>query len=269
MSGIHFNASVQLERDLLSSIPLWEQEAGRPFLVHGECILQIITESASAQDQENVNRRGKLGPRAGSVPPRATTPVSAGATQGNMPGTKTGVVTPAVRPATSMGSRSVPNKRQRIGDAHNGSYINSGPSHPHRPPLGTYRGGNVVGTGRSASSPTKIPTKASSVKHVPIAMPVPKTGTHQILGHGRLPGGNPMRSVSSSALNHGRYASGSSIAAAHGAANSAARSTSLRARRESFKPRPSIDKEPARPRAGRWTGGYRSTTSVREEYEGD
>lgn len=256
MSGIHFNASVQLERDLLSSIPLWEQEAGRPFLVHGECIMQILTESVSAQDQENVNRKGKLGSRAGSVPPRrATTPVSAGVTQGNMPGTKTGVVTPAIRPATSMGSRSVPNKRQRVGDTHSGSYINSGASHSQRAPLGAYRGGNV---GRSASSPTKIPTKTSSVKHVP------KAGSHHVLGHGRLPGGDPMRSVSSSALNHGRYASGSSIAAA----NSTAR-TSLRARRESFKPRPSIDKEPARARAGRWTGGYRSTTSVREEYEED
>lgn len=262
MSGIHFNASVQLERDLLSSIPLWEQEAGRPFLVHGECILQIITESVSAQDQENLNRRGKLGSRAGSVPPRATTPVGS-----TSQGTKTGVVTPAVRPATSTGSRSVPNKRQRVGDTHSGSYINSGASHPQRAPLGAYRGGNVAGTGRSVSSPTKIPTKTGGVKHVL------KAGTHHVLGHGRFPGGDPVtvystRSVSSSALNHGRYASGSSIAGPHGAANSTAR-TSLRARRESFKPRPSIDKEPTRPRPGRWTGGYRSTTSVREEYEED
>lgn len=270
-----FNACAQLERDLLSSIPLWEQEAGRPFLVHGECILPIITESVSAQDQENANRRGKLGSRAGSVPPRATTPVAAGVTQGYVPRTKTGVVTPAVRPATSMGSRSVPNKRQRVGESYSGSYIHSGTSHPERAPLGAYRGGNMVATGRSAS-PTKIPTKTGgSVKHIPLAMPVPKAGTRHVLGHGRLPGADPvtvypMRSVSSSALTHGRSTS-SSIAAPHGAASAARKS--LRARRESFKPRPSVDKAPplttARPRGGRWTGGYRSTTSVREEYEAD
>jgi len=264
-----FNADIQLERDLLSSIPLWEQEAGRPFLVHGECVLQIITERVSAQDQENANRRGKLGSRAGSVPPRATTPVATGVTQGYVPRTKTGVVTPAVRAATSMGSRSVPNKRQRVGESYSGSYINSGASHPERAPLGAYRGGNMAATGRSASH-TKLPTKTVGVKHV-----VPKAGTHHALGHGRLPGADPVtvyptRSVSSSALTHGRSAS-SSIAAPHSAASAARRS--LRARRESFKPRPSIDKLPplttARPRAGRWTGGYRSTTSVREEYEAD
>jgi len=225
----------------------------------------------SAQDQENANRRGKLGSRAGSVPPRATTPVAAGATQGYVPRTKTGVVTPAVRPATSMGSRSVPNKRQRVGESYSGSYINSGASHPERAPLGAYRGGNMAAAGRSAS-PTKLPTKMGGVKHV-----VSKAGTQHVLGHGRLPGAGPVtvyptRSVSSSALTHGRSAS-SSIAAPHGGGASAAR-RSLHARRESFKPRPSIDKAPpltttARPRAGRWTGGYRSTTSVREEYEAD
>ncbi|KAF8737335.1 hypothetical protein AX14_013020 [Amanita brunnescens Koide BX004] len=259
----------RLERDLLSSIPLWEQEAGRPFLVHGESIMQILTESVGAQDQENMNRRGKPSSRAGSVPARATTPVGAGATQGYVPTTKTGVVTPAVRPATSMGSRSVPNKRQRVGGTHSASYINSGASHPQRAPLGAYRGGNTAAA--RSTSPTKIPTKTSSMKHVPIAMPVPKAGAHH-LGHGRLPGGDVYpRSVSSSALNHGRYASGSSIAAPHGSGHGVARKP-LRVRRESFKPRPSIDNEAlpiARPRAGRWTGGNRSTTIVREEYEGD
>ena len=227
-------------------------------------------ESVSAQDQENANRRTKLGSRAGSVPPRATTPVT-GASQAYVPGTKTGVVTPAVRTAGSMGSQSVPNKRQRVGDSHSGSYVNSGAG--QRAPLGAYRGGNMTGTRRPAS-PTKIPTKTGSLKRVPVAMPIPKPGTHHhMLGHGRLPVGDPAaiaayptRSVSSSSLNYGRYANGSTIA------GTTAR-RSLRAKRESFKPRPSLDKLPlavGRPKAsGRWTGGYRSTTSVREEYEGD
>ncbi|KAF5381777.1 hypothetical protein D9615_005436 [Tricholomella constricta] len=61
----------RLEQDLLVSIPAWEHEAQRPFLVHGESILQILMETVSAQDQEN-----KRKPRAGSVPLRATTPVN-------------------------------------------------------------------------------------------------------------------------------------------------------------------------------------------------
>ncbi|KAK2460002.1 hypothetical protein APHAL10511_008008 [Amanita phalloides] len=253
----------RLERDLLSSIPLWEQEAGRPFLVHGESIMQIIMETVSAQDQENTTRRGKQSSRSGSVPPRSTTPSGTGASQVHASGTRTGVVTPAVRPATSMGTRSMSNKRQRIGDPHSGTYVNMGGSHAQRAPLGAYRGGNMAATGRSGS-PSKIPTKTSgsAMKQVLIAMPIPKLGTqHHVLGHGRLPIGrgsaHPTRSISSSVVNYGRYATGPSMVTLE---NTGRRS--LRARRESFKPRPSIDKVVS----GRWTGGYRS---VREEYEGD
>ena len=33
---------IQLEQDLLASIPAWELEACKPFLVHGESILQLL-----------------------------------------------------------------------------------------------------------------------------------------------------------------------------------------------------------------------------------
>ncbi|KXN82934.1 Anaphase spindle elongation protein 1 [Leucoagaricus sp. SymC.cos] len=62
----------RLERDLLSSIPAWEEETGRPFLVNGESFLPMLMEAVAASDQENRRRP----PRAGSVPPRATTPTS-------------------------------------------------------------------------------------------------------------------------------------------------------------------------------------------------
>ncbi|KAF8632656.1 hypothetical protein AX17_004789 [Amanita inopinata Kibby_2008] len=278
----------RLEQDLLASIPAWEQEIGRPFLVHGESILQILTDSVSTQDQENANRRNKFGSRAGSVPPRATTPLGSSAPHGYVPGTKTGVVTPAVRSAGSMGSQSVPNKRQRVGESHSGGYVNSGTAHVQRAPLGTYRGGNMTVTGMGRpNSPTKIPAKTpgGSGSHsalprpvvVPIAMPIPKPGTqHHALGHGRLPHSNPTavpayaaRSSSTSGLNYGRYTSGPDTAVARASTGR----KSLRAKRESFKPRPSIDGLPppvdlrASHAAGRWTGGYRSTTSVKEEVE--
>lgn len=262
----------RVEQDLLSSIPVWEQETGRPFLVHGENILRIIMDNVSTQDQENANRRSRSGSRAGSVPPRATTPV--GVSQGYHHSTKTGVVTPAVRLASHFGSQSVPNKRQRIGEPRSGGHVSSGTGHAQRAPLGAYRGGNMTaaGAGRSAS-PTKIPTKTSRLPSqptvVPVAMSIPKPGTqHHALGHGRLPGSHPTavaayptRSTSNSRQNHGRYTSES-----HDTKTGAGRK-SVRATRESFKPRPSSDHLVTGSGKGRWTGGYRSTTSV-EEYEG-
>ena len=224
--------------------------------MHGESILQIITARVSAQDQENVNRR-RPATRAGSVPPRAITPVELGVGRGYTSRVKTGVVTPAVRPATSMGSQSVPSKRRRIGDSHSAG---EGPS--QRVPLGTYRGGNTTGTGiGKLTSPTKIPTKSSRPVIVPIAMSIPKSGTHHhTLGHGRLPASKPSVVAAYPSRNIASYGGSGRNVAAGG------RRKSLRATLESFKPRPSVDKLTS---SGRWTGGYRSTTSVKEEYESE
>jgi hypothetical protein len=71
-------------------------------------MLQILLNATGAADKEN--RRGGTKTRAGSVPPRATTP-------GSAPGKGGGAVTPAVRPASSMGrSHSVPSKRPRLAE---------------------------------------------------------------------------------------------------------------------------------------------------------
>ncbi|KAF5377105.1 hypothetical protein D9757_008763 [Collybiopsis confluens] len=172
----------RLEQDLLASIPVWEQETGRPFLVHGESILCVLQDLVSAADQENKRRP----PRAGSVPPRATTPVNqTGYNSSYMP---RGTVTPAVRPAPD-GIKSAPNKRMKYGD-------------DSRMPLGSHRGGNVLGASVSHKprdvSPAKIPgsrsgripssTGMNSSLPRPIAMPIPKPGTqHHALGHGRVP----------------------------------------------------------------------------------
>ncbi|PFH48583.1 hypothetical protein AMATHDRAFT_196339 [Amanita thiersii Skay4041] len=271
----------RLEQDLLASIPAWEEETGKPFLVHGESILDIIMDSVSAQDQENTNRRNKAGSRAGSVPLRAKTPVGGNSVQGYVPGTKTGVVTPAVRPASSAGSQSVPNKRQRTGDSHSGTYVKSGANSNHRVPLGAHQGSNMASSviGRGAS-PTKIPTKTPGAGSqsalprpviMPIAMPVPKPGTqHHVLGHGRLPNSGTGAVYGRSTSSYGRHNTDPGMGGAQLAKASTAR-RSLRSRRESFKPRSSMDGMPPAVNLGgshggrRWVSGYRSTTSVKEE----
>lgn len=255
------NDFLQLEQELLISIPTWEHETGKPFLVHGEPFLQILMASVSAADQENKRKQ----PRAGSVPPRVTTPVNS--TQGCTPGLKAnGIVTPAVRTSSQAcvsGSQSLPHKRQRVGE--NGQ--NSTAFVPTaRVPLGGHKGVNIVGANGRPASPTKLPIKtpsstmmmssgASLSRSAALGMVIPKPGTqHHALGHGRVPtsviygagvSGVPsgyklsasVRSVSSSVVGgggNGRIRSGVSHSS-----NFAKKSS--RAQRESFRPRPSME----------------------------
>ncbi|KAK0216916.1 microtubule associated protein [Armillaria fumosa] len=241
----------RLERDLVASIPTWEQEAGRPFLVYGESILQVLMATVSNAEQENKRKPG----RAGSVPPRATTPVNH-----SYAPAKSGVVTPAVRPAGTS-AQSVPNKRMKLSES----------TGPQRAPFGVSQAGN--GAGRSAS-PSKIPgSKYQTPTSLPrpIAMPVPKPGTqHHALGHGRVPssgilyggaggyGPAGIRSVSTvSSYNATRLVSS-------GAAGLATKAS--RARRESFKPRPSVDTTDVGHGPTRWTG-LASSVKEEDEYE--
>ncbi|KAF9479819.1 hypothetical protein BDN70DRAFT_833821 [Pholiota conissans] len=265
----------RLEQDLSVSIPAWEEDAGRPFLVHGARFMDILNEALDAADQEKENKRRPAG-RAGSVPARATTPTGHG---GYMPGARTGVVTPAVRSSASLGagSNSMPNKRQRIGE--NGTSAGHTPVYAAggaRAPLGSHRGGNS-GIARSVS-PTKLPTKIpisggpSLPRSAALTMVVPKPGTQQhALGHGRMPSsviyGAGVTGVPSA---YGRSTSAGYRAASGGAAygvQKAAAVKASRARRESFKPRPSMDAMDhagvARAGAGRWGGGF----TVKEEEE--
>ncbi|RPD65486.1 hypothetical protein L226DRAFT_456522 [Lentinus tigrinus ALCF2SS1-7] len=238
----------RLEQDLLVSIPAWEAETGRTFLVHGMSMMQLLMETVSANDKEN-GRKGPKG-RAGSVPPRATTPANgynhAPPTSGH--GGRSGVVTPAIRPSSSLSSsQSVPNKRPRLGES-----TTNPPS--ARAPLGSNRG---PGVNRSAS-PTKIPLPgktpvmagSSLPRPVPIVMPVPKPGTaHHALGHGRVPSAQQLGSSHSyNPYPTSRTASYSSTTTysrygGPGASAAVVAKKATRARRESFKPRPSMDED--------------------------
>ncbi|TFK70232.1 hypothetical protein BDN72DRAFT_888069 [Pluteus cervinus] len=261
----------RLELDLLNSIPAWEQETGHPFLVNGESILKMLMEIVSAADQENKRRPA----RAGSVPPRSTTPVNSA--QGYVPGTtKTGVVTPAVRPGSSGVSQSLPNKRQKLGDS-TSSQRRTTPAGGGRAPLGTNKGGN----GRQPSPGARNTRKPSSgngsslPRPTPIAMPVPRPGTqHHSLGHGRLPSTVSSAYVagrSTSVVVSGGYGSSGSRYPSNSKSQLAVNPAGLakkgsRARRESFRPRQSADGV----ELGRSTGiaGSRWPT-VTEEDEND
>ncbi|KAI0071602.1 hypothetical protein K474DRAFT_1668836 [Panus rudis PR-1116 ss-1] len=264
----------RLEQDLLVSIPAWEAETGRPFLVHGQSIVRILMDTVGSIDKENTNgkRGGKPPSRSGSVPPRAKTPsnpsnhYAPGSTHGN---TKSNAVTPAVRPPSRGGAntRSASNKRPRLGES-TSSYNNAAAT---------------LATSRSVSnrpaSPSKIPSKTPSSalpRPVSIAMPVPKPGTqHHILGHGRVPSTQQhsshsyhpypqtQRSTSSGGIRvYGAVSHGVAVApVTAGAARKASR-----VRRESFKPRPSVDGEWTAHEGNRRWPGF-AGGAVREEEE--
>ncbi|KAF9451602.1 hypothetical protein P691DRAFT_699098 [Macrolepiota fuliginosa MF-IS2] len=252
----------RLEQDLLVSIPAWEQDTSRPFLVHGESFLQMLTETVAAADQENKRRP----PRAGSVPPRATTPVNS--TNSYVPGTRAGAVTPAVRSSSTISSHSLPNKRQKLNDSTVSGHRTG------RAPLGNHRGNN---TQARPGSPTKVPVKTpgtiSSVPR-PTTLAIPKPGTqYHALGYGRVPGtmarSSGMRSASagvkvSSARVHSKFQKSSK--SIPGAGFSMLRKAS-RAKRESFKPRSSTDTTETGKNVGigsaRWGAGLAG--SVKEE----
>ena len=244
--------------------------------MHGESFIQLLMETVSAADQENKRKP----PRAGSVPPRATTPVNP--SNSYVPGVKTGVVTPAVRPASHTSS-SVPNKRQRLGEN-----LLSGHAPIHadgvRAPLCASRSNNGGSGMYRAVSPTKIPSKKpnssgeSSSRPPAISMIMPKLGTqHHALGHGRVPssivygsavgsGSYPAGVRSSdSSQGYGRFPSSGYVKKGD---ESGMMKKATRASRERFKPRPSMDAVDMRTSVGvggtRWGGGF----TLKEEDEG-
>lgn len=236
--------------------------------------MQLLMETLSTADQENRRKP----PRAGSVPPRATTPVNP--LNPYIPGVKTGVVTPAVRPASHTSSQSVPNKRQRVAEnlpsGHTPSYAGGG-----RAPLGARSNNGGSGMYRT-SSPTKIPSKtpnitrgSSSSRPAAISMIIPKPGTqHHALGHGRVPSSVVYGGVGGSGSYPAGVRSGNSSqgcerfpSSGHGKKGDESRmmKKATRASRESFKPRPSMDIGMSVGVGGaRWGGGF----TVREEDEG-
>ncbi|KAH9072969.1 microtubule associated protein-domain-containing protein [Lactarius deliciosus] len=232
----------RLEKDLLASITAWEAEAGRPFLVRSESMLQILLNATGGGDKEN--RRGGTKARAGSVPPPATTP-------GSAPGKGGGTVTPAVRPASSMGrSQSVPSKRPRLAETN---------VPQQQVPSGSFVPRSASGAGQHPSKiAMPVPVRAS-VLPVPIPRAVSATvpRQHAALGIGRPPSREPMGAAPAHQHLSGSYRARS---VGSGLGTSTSRNPQVialkakRARRESFRPRPSGDWAQAQAPHGRYGG---------------
>lgn len=239
--------------------------------MHGQSILQMLMEAVSAADQENKRRPT----RAGSVPPRATTPVNSSG-HNLSSSTRTGAVTPAVRPRSAMSSLSVPSKRRKLNDSSSASTSGHAAG---RAPLSNHRNNYMPNRPASPSraktkTPGSVTSSALKSNHT-----IPRTVTRfQTLGHGRRPNAqihsSGMRSVSaevkgsSSSTTYGRLKPSSKSMA--GPESSVLRKAS-RAKRESFMPRPSTDGAEMGKSVGigssRWGGG-KFASSVKEEGEG-
>ncbi|TCD69305.1 hypothetical protein EIP91_008060 [Steccherinum ochraceum] len=247
----------KLEQDLLQTIPVWEAETGRQFLVHGESILQILMTSLDIQPQTEKENNKRSKSRSGSVPLRSTTPPNpvhhyvppkshhGGSSRDykSERATSSGV-TPAIRPSSSMSKSAPASKRQRLGES-TSSHNNAAP------PTGRSRS-TSRGASTRPTSPSKIPGRTPStssalprpISNAPsLVMPVPKHPS-AFLGHGRAPS-----SVQRSAPSYHPYpqtqrsTSASSQPTVYGAMSLTAGAVrkASRARRESFKPRPSMD----------------------------
>lgn len=229
------------------------------FLVHGQSILQILTEATQAPEKENGAKRGKP-QRAGSVaapPPRSKTPSYApsSSTSSN----KNHAITPAVpnRPPSSMSrTRSASAaRRPRLGEA-TSTFTNSHATSSHVAPL-------PVPIIPIASSRPRPPSpsglRVPSASHVKTDIPQPTpqlrvTGVKRStpMGAGRVgsaqrtrthnyhPYPRTQRSVQAPTVRvYGALGLNSSVSAAPAA--TARKASASNQRRESFKPRPSID----------------------------
>lgn len=217
--------------------------------------MKQLMDSVTAADQENKRKP----PRAGSVPPRATTPVHS--TNNYVPGTKAGVVTPAVRPNSAAASHSLPNKRQKLNDSTARGHGTT------RAPLGNHRSNSQA----RPASPTKMSTKTpgSVVRSTSLTVPASKRGTQHHFGYGKT----GMRSVSAGVKSSaaGTHVPFQKLNKNTPGADSSTLKKASRAKRESFRPRPSTECAELGTSVAigtaRWGGGFTSTVKE-EEGEG-
>lgn len=232
-------------------------------MVHGESILKILTEATQVQEKENGAKRGKQ--RAGSVP-RAKTP--ANAPSASTSSNKTSTAAPA-RPPSGMSTRTrsaSAARRPRLGEA-TSTNANQHPSvnstvaplpvpivpltsSRTRPPSPS--GVRAPTTVNSKAQPTPQPAQSATKR----ATPMGRIGSAQRnRAHNYHPYARTQRSVTApqvpavrvyGAVSYGAVGLNSSMAAAP-AASTARKVSAPRLRRESFKPRPSMDNE--------WAGG--------------
>ena len=244
----------QLEQQLLSSLPTWEKKNGRSFLVHGGSMLQLLMENVSSNEQENRRRTPTSQYSMQALNKGASQGLKTAASNGangvvkggHVPGKANavlhGVVTPAVRPGSSMSSNTHgTNKRQKLIDG------------AHRTVEPHTKGWTPSGNNSALPYPATL--------QVPVPSQSRNSQGYAALGWGRNPSSMP-RSVSQPRVAGGylgssqyhtnprSYNSGSMVP--NHRREPVAKRTTGQIRKESFKPRPSGDG------IGRGGGGWKT-----------
>ncbi|KIJ49148.1 hypothetical protein M422DRAFT_161626 [Sphaerobolus stellatus SS14] len=230
----------RLEKELMQSIPTWEQEYGQRFLVNGYSVFEMISETVHAAENEKENKKR---PRPGSVPPRSTTP------QPNV--VRSSVLTTPGQYGENLGaSKSVPAKKQRLGISNSMNSESFGYGGGHHPSSSPHKGdpSSKFGYGHG-KTPSSLPRAVSNSRFGSGGHPQP---------HGyRIPSNGNAKPPSNASAG----AAYTSIFSAIGGKRSGAK-------RESFKPRPSTDGYDAGYHGpGRqWSGVAGATVREEDEY---
>jgi len=200
--------------------------------VNGESILQILRDASGANGKENKRARPGAPPpaRGSSAPPRSISPSDTGHRRG------------VTRPASAgLQGSEPPLKRARLGDS-------------------TDKGPNLASSAASLGKATSriampVPVRAGPGSALPRAVSVPRiVAQHAALGHGRVPSTqhtrhpNGPRSVSTSHISNPRGAPSTTRRVVSTAQKAS------RARRESFRPRPSVEVIKSVSLSGRYAG---------------
>lgn len=228
------------------SIPAWEEDEGRPFLVNGASIMEVLTSmGATVKD----NSRSKS--RAGSVPARSTTPLNTGTKRG-------------APQSASSDSESGPNKRARMAPprtvqprtrAAAAKEAQAARAPPGRAPFGsrssvlnsstnssTQKSGPVTTQKRTRTpSASTLPRPASAAaKTQPSPMPsIPRNAFGVGLGLGHASSAQRNRAVSASAAATKTFSLMGSATQAGRSRATLQPKPARNNRRESFRPRPS------------------------------
>ncbi|EKM53255.1 uncharacterized protein PHACADRAFT_124758 [Phanerochaete carnosa HHB-10118-sp] len=248
----------RLKQDLLNSIPAWEAQTGRTFLVRGQSVMQILQEASQTQEKENSTKRGKTRTASGSAP-RAKTPSYAPSS--SVSSSSKPAVTPAVpaRPPSTTGrntrSASAAAARQpRSREAPSAAANNYNTVPPLPVPI------VPMNTSRNTRAPSPFALRAPTITNgkTPASVPRPQgiaASKRETPMTGRVgsaqkprtrnyhPYARPTRSATKShapppAVRVYGAVGLNSSAAAPPAAGTARKAS---ARRESFRPRPSMD----------------------------
>lgn len=229
------------------SIPAWEAETGRAFLVNGESMHQILMGACGANEKENTtNKRGKT-QRAGSVT-RSKTPSYAPSSSSSKP--TSNAPPPPVRPPSSLGaSRNAPQRRERLGEASTSNLnhvvnplphpivpMSSRATHVRAPSPSGLRAPSTVHGKTPMSS---LPRPATRLAAPPSTGRVASAQQPRSRGRNYHPYQRPTRAASASASTSRVYGA-VGLASAAAAPTAGAIRKASRSRRESFKPRPSI-----------------------------